>query len=254
MTQPTFSQPDKQDALDLRAYLRPVWRWKWVIVAITILAAAGTYEIAKRQPKTYVAATSVYVQNADPAASIGVANAPPTPPSAQQLEDIATLFTAQNITSKVYARLQLPIGSAGGVVVTPAAASSFLDVTATRHSPVLAAKLANTYVSVFIASQSASVVAAARGDAAAARAQLRIVDQAGGPTKQEQRATLLAQIDTYNTVAANPSPGAQQIDPAVAPVSPSSPNPKRDAIFAAVIAFLLGIGLAFLLERVDRRL
>src|SRR5580700_1046205 len=136
MMQPASSQHDHEDALDLRAYLRPVWRWKWVIVAITILAAAGTYEIAKRQPKTYVAATSLYVQNADPAAGIGVANAAPTPPSQQSLQDIATLFTAQDITSKVYARLQLPIGSAGGVVVTPVASSSFLDVTATSNSPV----------------------------------------------------------------------------------------------------------------------
>src|SRR5579859_7058949 len=111
MTQPTFSPHDQQDALDLRAYLRPLWRWKWVIVAITILATAGTYEIAKRQPKTYIAATSVYVQNADPAASIGVANAAPSPPSAQSLADIATLMTAQNITSKVYERLHLPVGS-----------------------------------------------------------------------------------------------------------------------------------------------
>ena len=115
-------------------------------------------------------------------------------------------MTAQNITSKVYERLQLPVGSAGAVLVTPSASSSFLVVTATSPSPVLAAKLANTYVEVFIASQAASVVAAARGDAAATRAQLRIVDQAGGPTKQEQRATLLSQIDEYNTAAANHEP------------------------------------------------
>ena len=145
MTQPTFSPHDKQDALDLQAYLRPVWRWKWIVLAITIIAAAGTYEIAKRTPKTYVAGTSVYVQNADPAASVGVANPAPNPPSLQSLEDIATLFTAQNITSKVYARLQLPIGSAGGVVVTPAGSSSFLDVTATSNSPVLAAKIASRF-------------------------------------------------------------------------------------------------------------
>jgi len=254
MTQPPFAQYDQRDALDLRAYLRPIWRWKWIVLLITALAAAGTYEISKRQPKTYVAGTSVYVQNADPAASIGATNAASSPPGQQSLQDIATLFTAQDITARVYQRLRLPYGSAGTVVVTPAANSSFVYVTASSHSPVLAAKLANTYVSVFKASQATSVVAAAISDAAAARATLAIVDQTGGLTKQEQRPALLAEIAQYDTVAANPSPGIQQIDVAVAPAFPSSPNPKRDAIFAGVVGLLLGIALAFLLERIDRRL
>jgi Mrp family chromosome partitioning ATPase/capsular polysaccharide biosynthesis protein len=255
MTQPNLPQLDQQDTLDIRAYLRPIWRWKFVVLAITILAAVGTYEITKREAKTYVAATSVYVRNADPTASIGLTNGTaPSPPSPQSLEDIATLFTAQNITNSVYQRLHLPVGSAGKVVVTPAATSSFVDVTATSHSPVYAAKLANTYVSVFKASQAASVAAAAASDAKAALATLKFVDAAGGPTKQAQRAALLAEIDQYDTAAANPDSGLTQIDPAVAPAFPSSPNPKRDAIFAAIIGFLLGIGLGFLLERFDRRL
>ena len=43
-------QSDAQgDAVDLRAYLAPIWRWKWVVLAITVLAALGTYVLTSHQ-------------------------------------------------------------------------------------------------------------------------------------------------------------------------------------------------------------
>ena len=58
------------DAPDLRAYLAPIWRWKWVIVAITILAAGVTYALTVHEAKTYTSTARLLVQNADPAASV----------------------------------------------------------------------------------------------------------------------------------------------------------------------------------------
>jgi len=239
------------DTLDLRAYARPIWRWKWVVLAITLLAAGGTYALTSREPKTYVTSTLVYVQNADPAAS--VSNQAPGPPSAQQLQDLATLFTGDNITTTVYRRLGIPIGAAGSVVVVPQPTSSFLAVTATGHSPALVARLANTYVQVFLASQAASVTAAARAGAAAIRATLRTIPTTG-VANQVQRAALFGQLSQYDVEANNPSDGAQVVDPALIPTVPTSPRPTRDAVFAGVIGLLLGIALAFVLDLADRRL
>jgi Mrp family chromosome partitioning ATPase/capsular polysaccharide biosynthesis protein len=255
MSHPNLAAQDQLDTLDLRAYLRPVWRWKWIVLAITLLAGAGTYVITSREHKTYVASTEVYVQNADPVTSVNITNPQaPGPPSAQALQDIATLFTGQSITATVYRRLHLTYGSAGTVAVSPSTSSSFVDVSASSPTPTLAATLANTYARVFIASQASSVAAVAQGDAKAARATLKIVEQAGGPTVQAQRASLLAQIDQYETIARSPSPGARQVDTALPPTSPSSPKPTRDAIFAAVIGLLLGIAVVFMIDRFDRRL
>jgi len=246
-------QADSQtEPLDLGAYLRPIRRWKWVIIAIALLAAAGTYVLTSREQKTYTATTAVYVTNADPATSI-TATQPAGPPSAQALSDVATLFTGQAITDTVYHQLGLPIGSAGVVVVSPETTSSFVDVSASGHSPALAARLANTYASVFIASQAASVKAAASRDAAAASATLQGIPVAG-VANQAERAALQTQIATYQTLERNPSPGAQVNEAAITPKLPSSPQPKRDALFAALIGLLLGIGLAFILDLADRRL
>jgi Mrp family chromosome partitioning ATPase/capsular polysaccharide biosynthesis protein len=138
-------------------------------------------------------------------------------------------------------------------VVSPQPNSSFVSVTASSHSPTLAAKLVNTYVSVFLASQSQSVTAAELAAARSAQATLNTIPSHGA-SNILQRQTLIGQIAADRAAARNPSPGARVDQPAVAPLYPASPNPKRDAIFAGVIALLVGIGLAFLLDLADRRL
>jgi Mrp family chromosome partitioning ATPase/capsular polysaccharide biosynthesis protein len=239
------------DTLDLRAYLRPIWRWKWLVLLIAVLAAGGTYALTSREPKTYQTSTLVYVQNADPASSLGGQSS--GPPSAQQLQDLATLFTGEKLTEAVYRRLGLPVGAAGSVVVSPEPTSSFISVTASGHSPALLARLANTYVQVFLASQTDSVRALAQADAAATRATIRSTPLTG-VANQVQRADLLAQLIQDDRAVSNASPGASVIDPAGIPTIPTSPKPTRDAVFAGVVGLLLAIGLAFLLDLADRRL
>jgi succinoglycan biosynthesis transport protein ExoP len=244
----TGRPPEAQ--LDLRSYARPIWRWKWLVVLLVILAAGGAYELTRREAKTYESASLVYVQNADPAAAVtGQASGT----AASALQDIATLFTGQAITATVYNQLHLPVGSAGSVVVSPSSSSDFITVTATGHSPALVAQLANTYVSVFFASQANSVRTAALAAAAAARATLHTILPTSA-TNQAERSTLEAQIADYEAQARNPSSGAQVIDAAAVPTAPVSPKPVRDAIFAGLIGLLLGVSLAFLLDLADRRL
>lgn len=244
---PVVHGDQPNETLDLRAYLRPIWRWKWLVVAIALVAAGATYALTSHEQKVYTTAALVYVTNANP-------TGPPSgTPTQQQLSDIATLFTSRAITDTVYHDLGLPIGAAGSVVVSAEATSSFVAVTATSHSPTLAADLANTYSSVFLASQAHSAAAAAEAAAASARAVLAATP-ANGATNLVQRQTLIAQIAADDAAARNPSPGATVEDPAAVPTLPSSPKPKRDALFAGLIGLLLGIALAFILDLADRRL
>jgi succinoglycan biosynthesis transport protein ExoP len=260
MTQPTFPPPPtEQDRIDLRAYLRPVWRWKWVVVLIVIIATGGTYYLSSRQPKQYVSSTPVYIVVADPAAAVGSPELQLLgPPTAQNMADLATLFTAQSVEAAVYQQLHLPLGTAGAVNVAPLAGggstgtTSFLIVTATSHSPTLAARLANTYVSVFLASRRSAQAAQALSDATVTRRALQALPNTAANAPERQ--TLLTQDVQFRTTAANPSAGARQINPAVPPTAPSSPRPKHDAILGGIVGLLLGIAAAFGLELLDRRL
>jgi Mrp family chromosome partitioning ATPase len=245
-----------QDALDIRAYVRPIWRRKWLIVAIVVLATLATYALERSQPKEYQATTSVYFTVVDPALAVGSVT-PTTPPTSQQIQDIATLFTAQSVTATVYHRLGLSLTSPNSVDIAPqigsnAASTSFVGVRATSRSPTLAARLANTYVSVFLASRRSAQAAAAKAAASAAQTSLNTL--ANIPVNEAERQSLLLEISQYKTIAVDPSAGAQQINPAIPPTGPSSPKPLRDALFGGIVGLLFAIGLAFSLELLDRRL
>ena len=82
----------EEPTLDVRDYLRPIWQRKWLILAITVIAIAGSYAVASRHTsvptaKTYAASTEVYIEVADPVELIGASGAP-NPPDGQQMSDI----------------------------------------------------------------------------------------------------------------------------------------------------------------------
>jgi Mrp family chromosome partitioning ATPase len=257
----------KEETVDLRDYLRPVWRRKWLILAIVVIAAGGTYFLASRQgsgaqTKQYATSTDVYIEVADPVSLIG-ASATPTPPDGQQMSDLSTLFTDQATTNAVYQRLGMPVGSAGSVSVgllnTGAAATlgtSIIVVSTTSSSAELAARLANTYVAEFLASRRQSEAAAASADANATRTQLDSLSNIAANALERQ--TLRLQLAQQRAVELNPSPGAYQVSPAPVP-SAALPagtfhKPVQDAVLGGVVGLLLGIGLAFGLSLFDRRL
>lgn len=247
-----MTDPQNQQELDLRSYLRPVWRRKWIVLLIVAAAAAATYFIASSQQKTYVTSTDLYVQVADPAQSVSSTGAASTPTS-QSIADVARLITAQAVTSSVDRSLGVsPTMAANSVSATPATNSDFVTVTASSHSPTLAAALANTYVSEFLRSRTQSVVDEARRDLAAAQAALRALRK--GAASLSQRLTLTQEIQTFQQIQLNPSAGARQIDRAAVPGFPSSPRPTRDAIFAGTVGLILAVIIAFCLELLDRRL
>jgi Mrp family chromosome partitioning ATPase len=256
MSQSEANPLAQSEALDLGAYLRPVWRRKWVVLLVVVVAAGGTYFLESRQPKRYVSSTSVLIQDADPAAAVD-ATEPVSPPTPQQMVDLASVFTDQAITATVYKDLRMPLGSAGTVTVAPevgagATESSILVVTATSAAPDLAARLANTYVDAFRASQSAAQAAQAASDLSATRQALSTLANTSANATQRQQ--LITQESVLRTQVLNPSAGATQIDTAVPPKAPSSPRPTRDAILGGLVGLLLGIGIALAVELFDRRL
>jgi capsular exopolysaccharide synthesis family protein len=260
-------QQNTPEELDIRSYFRPVWRRKWIILAIVVLAAGGTYFLSSRQQKSYVASTKVYLEVANPLATLSATasgqSAGAAGVTAQTLADAAQLVTTQQVTREVARRLGMRVSSAGSVTANPDTGSSFITVTATSHKPRLAARLANAYAAAFLFSRQQSVRTAARGSLRAAQAALLSLPNTAqnaqgtntaGPSNQSQTQSLQQQIQTYKQLVLNPSPGARQIDPAAVPGAPSSPKPARDAIFGGIVGLVLGVIVAFCLELLDRRL
>ena len=71
-----------------------------------------------------------------------------------------------------------------------------------------------------------------------------------------QRSDLSARIERLELIgsAGGGGSGIELVEPAVAPTVPIAPQPTKNAVFAFVISLVLGIGAAFGLERLDRRM
>lgn len=242
--------PDQTEPGDLHTLLRPVWRRKWLLLAIVVLSTVGAYFVSARRPPVYRSSTQVFVSNSQVGAIVSQGAAPVG--GTDRLDaDQATLLLSNPVSEAVIQQLGLhatPGAVASQMSAVPVTGTDFITVTAQSGSAAEAAALANAYAQQYLhfsARQLAQQVAAAV-------AQLR-TQIAGLPAKSAQAATLSGLIHELQVLQAA-GPSARQGDPAVAAAAPVSPRPKRDALFALVISLALGVGLIFGLERFDRRI
>jgi Mrp family chromosome partitioning ATPase/capsular polysaccharide biosynthesis protein len=249
----------QSEELDLRAYLRPMWRRKWIILAIVVVAAGGTYFLSNRQAKSYVSSGTIFVQVADPATA---ATNPATSgaPSPIDLQNAAQLLTSPAVARAASQILGKPVSQAGSVTATAATGNSFITVTGTSGSPTLAARLVNVYIQAYLASRTQALIADANNGARSIQLQLNKLpahlarNSTLATTVGTARTSLTQTLETYRATAAHATPGAQQIAIASPPGAPVSPKPTRDAIFGGAVGLVLGIIAAFALELLDRRL
>jgi capsular exopolysaccharide synthesis family protein len=243
------------EQIDLRAYVRPIWRRKLLIASVVVIAGVAAYFVSKQQAKKYTASTNIYIQSANPATNL-LTDATPTSLQESQVDDIAALITSRAVTAAVAAQLKIsPEAATGHIVATASSTSDIVTIVTSYGDSTGAANLANAFARQFLKYRSRQVVVAARKAQNADQSILASLSlRSKSLAVQSERETILGQIAQYQQIRLDPNPGASQISPAVAPGVPSSPKPKKDAVFAAVAGLVLAVIAVFGLELLDRRL
>jgi polysaccharide biosynthesis transport protein len=228
----------------------------WVIVVCTIVAAATAYGLSKSETKEYSATAQLLFSqpNIDLSSTAASATTQSPDPSRQAQTNVAlvSLRRVADATAK-----QLGGGITGGAIagkvsVSPAGEADIVDVTAKDASPQAAARIANTFSKAYIVGQKASQKATllqARNLLASQYAKLTI-SQKHSPNGR----ALNDQVHSLTTEAALQNGGAELVQPADAPSTPSSPKTTRNTMLGLLIGLLIGLLLTFLLELLDRRL
>lgn len=267
------------ETTDATAILAPIWRRKWLILAVGILVAAGTYFYYKRQPTKYQSTTQIYLA----AGSEQQLSEKGTRKSAAANPGTQAALINTIVVEAAHKRLRkehnpiAKIAGRGKVKAKSPEKSQFVTITAEARKARSSALLANTVASLYIKRQHANYETSINQAIAITRRQLHRLEAprvtsgaATGAAQGKGAAKANANTSTSTTSvlqAANLSSKINQLEAQLAvnsveqvkPAKPTgaillSPKPRKSAIFGFVIGLVLAAIAAFALSRFNRRL
>lgn len=232
-------------------------RW-WVILVLTLALGGASFAYSKHQRKQYTATASVLFQDAQlsqQASGVQVVNNSPSADPRIMATNVQLLTKQSGVAAATAQKLGhgLTAGKvAGAITVEERGQTNVAEVSATDPNPSLAAAIANEYVRQFIGSQRAQQQASVAQALALVERQIAAMSaqQLAGSTGQ----ALLDRAESLRILGTLQNGGAQLITTATPPASPSSPKLMRNTVLGLIIGLLMGLGVAFLLERLDRRM
>jgi Mrp family chromosome partitioning ATPase len=273
------------ETTDASALFAPIWRRKWLILAVAILVAGGTYLYYRHKSASYEATTQVYL-GAGAEEQITSSGVPSVGGRKSGLEPSAqaTLINSPIIKSEVRKQLRKQRKNKaarqalkGKVKAKAREKNEFLTITSEARSRRGAALLADLTAQTYVRRQNGNYRRTLEGAIALARRQIRRLDanqEAAAAAEAAKAAAKGAKgtappstkgTTTSNSLQiANLASKLNQMEgnlgiQSVKQVSPAVPkklssSPKRTAIFGFLIGLLLASLLAYVLARFDSRL
>jgi capsular exopolysaccharide synthesis family protein len=245
------------DVLDLKQALGVLLRRLPAIVLCAVVVAGAAYAFSKRETKKYTTTASVvFNNNSQLAQQLSGVSTPSTSNSllAQQATDLELLKTG-DMAARTARRLGHGLTEqqvAENLSVSGRGESGIVDVSVTATSPVLAARIANTYVRLFAEEQ-------VRANRANYKELLDLVRKQLAALTPKQRTgadglNLQNRAQTLSILSELKHGSVGIAEEAGVPTSPSSPKTRRNALIGGVLGLFIGFALAFILEGLDRRI
>lgn len=250
----------------LLAYAATLRRRKWTIVLVTLFAAGAALAFSETQTPVYQASAQILLQPSAAQALLNSgANASATPVNPE--DEIARLESPG-----VAALVRADIGSAPQISATSVTGTDIIQVTSASTSATEAARIANSYANAYVTYRRTTTV----NDLLAAEKIIQFgmtvvqgkikalnVPPAPGTTTnptttaaqlsalEQQLGLLSTQLGSLQSSIALGAAGAQVIQPAAVPTSPSSPKKLRNTLLGFGAGLVLGVALAFVRETLD---
>jgi tyrosine-protein kinase len=232
---------------DLRGYVDSLRRHALLIVAIAIGAAIAAYVISTLQFERYRAETTLlFSPEVTEAGDERI----------RSVDTLAKLAVSQSVLAPVAKARGYSSSAAlaGDLKVTGDANADILTITATAAIPQRARDLANAVSRSLIEWRNQKRQQLLRANIQVLERQLNLLTRRGVPSDDPAIADLRSQITASRAELLVDNPDLSVITPATTPGSPYTPRPKRNAAIGFMVGLLLGLVIASLRERLDRRI
>jgi succinoglycan biosynthesis transport protein ExoP len=230
-------------------------RRKWIILALPAIAAVSAYVVSQTQSPLYGATAQILVNRSSIVSAISGVTDPALGDPRRFLTTQASIARSPELASRVAsaAGVQgLTAGEAlGATSITPRTDADLLDISTSWAEPADAARIANAYAQEFTRYKTELDTQRINDALGTLRTRIKAL-QAQGETTSTSYSILVqeqSQLETIGTLLANntsvlqPASGAAKI----------RPRPVRSGILGGLLGAVLGLGLAFLAEALDRR-
>lgn len=243
-----------RESLGLRDYLKVIRERFWVIPATVALVLAITLIVSLLSTPQYRASTRLLYQKNNLEQYVFGSQ---TFTNSNQQRDVQTgaeLVKLQPVADKVHEELgsSRSVSSLLGMVsIKSDASTNVIDIITVGPDANETAAVANSFANQFILSQQEadrSTVEAARQLVNTELNSLSAADKASDYGVQ-----LKEKLDNLRIIEAMQNGGFTVRQEAAVPTAPFSPKPLRDSLVAIVLGIVAGVGLAFLLDYLDRR-
>jgi Mrp family chromosome partitioning ATPase/capsular polysaccharide biosynthesis protein len=273
---------------DAPSIFAPLWKRKWLILAVGLLVAAGTYLYYKRQTHVYSATTQLFLGGgAEEQAQLTGGGGSRRKSGALVPTNQAALINSNVVKELVHRRLRAQhkpdarVALKGKARAAAKEKNDFITITAQAKNAKGAALLANTTAQVYIKRQTANYQREVQASIALARRQLRRIEAVQetalapptGTAEKNSKATTPksaakgASSTAVTLQAASLSAKINQLESQlyftnvkqIEPAKPArahlvKPKPRKNAIFGFAVGLLLASIVAYVLSRLDRRL
>ncbi|HZK49268.1 MAG TPA: Wzz/FepE/Etk N-terminal domain-containing protein [Thermoleophilia bacterium] len=246
---------DQLETIELGDYLRVIRERKWIIIAaVAVVAAAALMFSLLSTPKYRASSQLLYkVSNLD--VTLFGSRVFEVRDLNRELQTGAGMVRLNTVADAVAQELSSGYTTEqllGMVDVRPDAQTNFIDITATSVHPAEAADIADAFAQKFVDSRRVAdraVVAEARKLVNEEIASLTPLEAAS-----ERGLMLRDKLQELEILESMQTGGYEIVQLATVPISPFSPQPVRNGILGLAVGLVLGLGLAFLLEYLDRRI
>ncbi len=230
--------------------LRILRRRKWVVLQAVIAVPLLAFLYTSTEPEEFTATATLLFRQSPAALEENQGVIDPTREAATNGELVALPVVAEE-AAKLLGHGYSGAEVLSDVAVAPSLEAETAAIAATSESPARSATIANAYAKAYINFRK-------RADRSQVQSAISLAETSLAKMTPAQRAgpegtALSKQLEQLKIRQALETGGAELVQPATAPSSPSSPEVSRNVLLGVVLGLLLGFGLALILERVDRR-